>query len=199
MTRSRKGIVAFLAVALLLAVFSLLPVLRNNRPAPCGLSVVFVGMTNDPVGQMSPIRIAVPVNATGLCALLMVTNTGTNGSFRFCTASVERATKQGWEQYDLTNAWLHELLPIGQRLAVAESRAGGTAWRGIDGWEWSPRYGCLFAVAWPPGLPTNSAWRMRLRCAREPAGLRGLINRELAREVFPPGRECAVYSSEVVY
>jgi hypothetical protein len=133
--------------------------------------------------------------------LFLVTNTGNGGNLRFSTTSVERWTHRGWEQFPLTNAWLPGLAPINGRYAQAEQRAvASNAWRGIGGYQWSEwSVGCLFAVAWPPGLPTTSTWRMQVLGAREPAGLRGRINEELGREVFPPGRECTVYSSEVVH
>ena len=143
-------------------------------PSKSNLSVVFVGFTNNPQHTMQPVRVEVVQGATGFCALFRVTNIGTNNHIRFNTSSVESNDGRGWADF----------API-------------RSWAGVGGSVWSPGYSCLYAVAWPPGLPTNTAWRLKLSVAREPSGLREYVNRKLGREVFGPYGGHAMVSSEV--
>jgi|SRR5581483_5032841 len=150
----------------------------SSRPVPAAtsLSVGFVGMTNGPARQMKPTRIEVCQGATGLCAMFLVRDVSSNRWIWFKTASIEHKTPTGWQTF----------LPK------------GTSWSGINGGYWSPGYGCIFAVGWPPGLPTNATWRLRVSYGPEPSTLGMVLNRKLGREIFHSGPEEAVISSEEV-
>jgi hypothetical protein len=148
--------------------------LRQTNPTTPDLSVIFVGLTNGPVRQMTPTSIEVASSATGLCALFWVTNVGTRADLRFRTTSIEQRTRQGWERFVVSKAW-----------------------SGVGGSLWTPGYGCLFAIAWPPGMSTNATWRLQLSCQREPTGLRGRINDELGWEAFHAGQDRFISSSAV--
>jgi hypothetical protein len=140
------------------------------------LSVVFMGITNNPMRQFSPTRIEVCQGATGLCALFWVANITSNKWIWFKTASVEQKTDTGWLQFVPTNR----------------------DWAGINGGAWGPRYGCFYAVRWPPGLPTNASWRLQTGYGREPSHLGLVVNQKLGLEVFRSrGQESIVPSSEV--
>jgi hypothetical protein len=150
----------------------------NLRPGPpsAKLSVVFIGMTNNPARQMTPTRIELCQGATGPCAMFLVKNITSHEYIWFQTASVEQKASAGWQRFVLTNS----------------------SWSGVGGSLWQPGYGCLFGVGWPPGLPTNAVWRLRLTCGRDPSELGIIINQKLGRTVFHSGKEEAgVLSSEV--
>jgi hypothetical protein len=145
-----------------------------GSPGSSNLSVVFVGFTNNPQGAMQPVRIEVVEGAAGMCALFRVANVGTNRPLDFKTLSIESTNRRGWVPF-----------------------VPKTAWNGIEGAHWEPGYGCFYAVGWPPGLPTNATWRLRLSVTREPSGVRRLVNRMLNREVFGPSGRQTMLSSEV--
>ena len=172
--RHKYTVTVFAFVLLLLA----LVLWGSSRPVPAAtsLSVGFVGMTNGPARQMTPTRIVVCQGATGLCAMFSVRDVSSNRWIWFKTASIEQKTPTGWQTF----------LP------------NGTSWSGVEGGYWSPGYGCLYAVGWPPGLPTNATWRLRVSYGREPSRLGMVVNRKLGREIFHSGREEAVISSEEV-
>jgi hypothetical protein len=133
-------------------------------------------MTNNPTPQMTPIRVAVTQDATGLCALFLVTNISAKQYIWFKTASVEQKTEAGWKPF----------VPK------------GGPWTGVEGQLWSPGYGCLIAVGWPPGLATNATWRLQMRYGRDPSTLGIIINQKTGREFFPRGKaEWTIISSEV--
>ena len=166
---------AFSGILILLLLGYTWKLARNSVvPVKRDLSVVFVGFTNNPQHTMQPVRVEVVQGATGRCALFRVTSVSTNNYIRFNTSSVESNDGRGWAQF----------APV-------------SSWAGVEGSVWSPGYSCLYAVAWPPGLPTNMAWRLQLSVAREPSGLREYVNRKLGREVFGPYRRQAMVSSEV--
>jgi hypothetical protein len=140
------------------------------------LSVLFVGMTNNPIRTMGPPRVEVCGGAAGYCALFLVTNTSPKQCLWFKTGFVEQKTAGGWK-----------------RLAL-----GTNAWSGIAGSLWTPAYGCLVAVGWPPGLPSNACWRLGMDYGAEPSGLARLVNARLGWDLFHSGKkENALYSSEV--
>jgi len=166
------AVFAFVLLLLALILWS------GSRPVPVAtiLSVGFVGLTNGPARQMKPTRIEVCQGATGLCAMFSVRDVSSNHWIWFKTASIEQKTSAGWQRF----------LP------------NGTSWSGVEGGYWSPGYGCLFAVGWPPGLPTNTTWRLRVSYGREPSRLGMVVNQKLGREIFHSGPEEAVISSEEV-
>jgi len=170
----RRYTAFFVILILLLLSYKWWLTANSVVPSKSNLSVVFVGFTNNPQHTMQPVRVEVIQGATGFCALFRVTNVSTNNYIRFDTSSVEANDGRGWAHF----------API-------------SSWAGVEGSVWSPGYSCLYAVAWPPGLPMNVAWRLQLSVAREPSGLRESINRKLGREVFGPYGKQTMVSSEV--
>ena len=147
-------------------------------PPTTKLSVEFVGMTNSPMPQTTPIRVVVTKDATGLCALFFVTNISTKQFIWFETASVEQKTETGWKPF----------VPI------------GGSWTGIEGRVWSPGSGCLVAVAWPPGLATDATWRLQMSYGRDTSTFGQPINQNMnVRELYPSEKKAeeTIPSSEV--
>lgn len=175
MANWQKNAVTASASALLLLALVLW---GSSRPVPAAtsLSIGFVGMTNGPARQMKPTRIVVCEGATGLCAMFSVRVVSSNRWIWFKTASIEQKTPTGWQTF----------LP------------NGTPWSGVEGGLWSPGSGCLYAVGWPPGLPTNATWRLRVSYGREPSTLGRRVNRKIGLAIFRSGREEAVISTEEV-
>ena len=172
--RHKYTVTVFAFVLLLLA----LVLWSSSRPVPVvpSLSVSFAGITNSPARQMKPTRIELCKGATGLCAMFSVRNVSPNRGIWFETASIEQKTAMGWQTF----------LP------------NGTSWSGVNGGRWSPGYGCFFAVGWPPGLPTNATWRLRVSYGREPSTFGMVVNKKTGLEIFRRGREEAEVSSEEV-
>jgi hypothetical protein len=140
------------------------------------LSVVFVGMTNSPMRQMTPTRLEVCQGATGLCAKFWVTNIATKQFIWFKTVSIEQKTDAGWQSF----------VP------------SGGPWSGVEGSLWQPGYGCLYAVGWPPGLATNATWRLQVLYGRDPSEFGIVVNQKIGRDIFPSGKgELTIPSSEV--
>jgi hypothetical protein len=176
MKRYRRYLTVLAALLLISLVF-LLSRSSPTVPTPNKLAVTFIGLTKNPTRTMGPPRIAVCGGATGLCALFLVTNMTSNEFLWFKTPFAEQKIAGEWKEIS------HEL----------------NGWRGIEGGLWSPSYGCLIAVGWPPGLPTNATWRLRVAYGREASGLRLYINHRLRREIFHGSKEeNFVSSSEVV-
>ena len=98
-----KHVALLAAVALLLMACFGLAGLRTRPVWVSGLSVRFVGLTNNPVGQETPVRIIAAPDAVGLCALFWMANTNTDGALRFRTVGEERKTERGREPYVFTN------------------------------------------------------------------------------------------------
>lgn len=182
MAHPRRYVIVFVTFLLLLVAY-LFWMGGQAGPTSPKLAVVFVGMTNNPASTMTPVRVAVCQGATGRCAMFTVSNTTTNQYLRFKTTSVELKTETGWQSFVLSSG----------------------SWSGVEGSVWSPRYGCLFAVGWPPGLPTNASWRLQVRYEREPTSLGVILNQKIGRQLFPPGLlqlhrgegESTIQSSEV--
>ena len=175
MINRHKYIVTVFALVLLLLALVLWGSSRQ-APGAASLSVRFAGMTNGPARRMTPTRIEVCQGATGLSAIFSVRDVSSNHWIWFKTSSIEQKTPTGWQTFS----------------------PNGTPWSGVEGGYWSPGYGCLYAVGWPPGLPTNATWRLRVSYGRDPSGWRMVVNRKLGREIFHSGREEAVISSEEV-
>jgi hypothetical protein len=170
-----KYIAIFSVFVLILFGFVIRSNLRRVSVAP-SLSVAFVGVTNNPARQWTPTRIEVCQGATGLCALFLVRNVASNHSIWFKTASIEQKTSTGWQTF----------LP------------SGTSWSGVEGSVWSPGYGCLYAVGWPPGVPTNATWRLQVGTGPGPSGLQLLVNQRIRREIFHSGGQDAIVPSTEV-
>jgi hypothetical protein len=175
MTRNVQFIVGLAAILLVLGFCW---TARNLRPSvpPRKLSALFIGMTNNVTRTMGPPRVEVCGGASGTFALFLVTNTTRHDFLWFKTAAVEKKTPAGWQPFIPTSV----------------------PWSGPQGRLWSPGYGCLLAVGWPPGLPTNAYWRLQLTYGRDPGALGILINQESGREFFHSGKaENTIPSSEV--
>jgi len=182
MARPRRYMI-FFAVFVLLIVAYICLWGGHTGPTSPKLSVVFIGMTNNPIRTMTPTRLAVCQGATGRCAMFMVSNISSNQYIWFNTVSVEQKTETGWQQFIPSSG----------------------SWFGLEGGEWSPGYGCLVAVGRPPGLSTNASWRLQVRYGREPSSLGIRLNKMIGQKLFPPGLfplhrgegEAVVQSSEV--
>jgi hypothetical protein len=163
--------------ALILAGFyQLFTVSVYAGPPTTKLSVEFVGMTNNPTPQRKPIRLAVNGDAKGLCALFFVTNNSTTQAIWFDTVSIEQKTAAGWKPF----------VPSG-------------SWTEVGTIQWEPRYGCLLAVAWPPGLATNATWRLQMSYGQNTSTF-GPLEDGMNIQQFYPGKkvsEGTIPSSEV--
>lgn len=148
--------------------------LKPASPAKSDLSVEFMGMTNNPEHTMTPVRVEVIPGTPGRHALFRVKNNNPDKLIRFDTSCVETNDGQGWKKF----------VPAGD-------------WAGVGGSEWFPGYSCFYAIAWPPGLPTNVVWRMQMSVAREPTGLRQKINEFTVRKIFGDYDYQTTASSEV--
>jgi hypothetical protein len=172
MTRLQQIIVYFAALIVLLTGYlSFRDVPAKSSVA--SLSVLFLGMTNNPVWQSTAPRVVVSRGVTGLCALFLVTNVTARQSLWFNTTSIEQKTEAGWKTFVPT----------------------GSSWSAIGGGLWSPKYGCLVSVGWPPGLATNATWRLKVSYGRDPSPLGNLINQNTGHGFFPSGKEEAIISS----
>jgi hypothetical protein len=178
-----KRIGIYVGVLVVLLLFALVFFVRHLPPPPLPpskLAVSFVTLANNPTAAR-PAVVLSPHGATGLCAMFSVTNiAGTNVAkdpwIWFDTTAVELKTETGWQQ----------IMP------------DANAWSGIAGKRWNPGYGCLFAVGWPPGIPTNATWCIRVRYGLEPSVTQIIANDKLNRELFHSGKEeQTIVSSEV--
>lgn len=134
-----------------------------SLPSRSDLTVEFVCLTNDPVAAMEPVRVEVVNGTTGLHALFRVKNVNPDKSINFRTLGIEQETAQGWVPYAPTNSW-----------------------HGVGGDGWDPNYCCLYAIQWPPGLATNTAWRMQLNVEQDISNFRERINLLIHFPVFRP-------------
>jgi hypothetical protein len=163
----------FLLLALVVIVFLLLP---PEAPPKGDLTVTFLGMTNNPVRAVRPVRLELFQGATGLCAVFEVKSLATKSSIQYKQESIEKRTEAGW----ITSSHNPEHT-------------------GIAGMRWTPGYRSLYALAWPPDLPTNATWRVVLSVQRETEGFRRWANERLRREIFklPTYGKHTIYSGEV--
>lgn len=179
MTDSKKVALAVIAIMALSLVVWRLTGTGNNTTGGSGspeLRVDFVGFTNNPVATMTPVRVCLTRGTTGFCALFRVTNPDSTRFARFNTTGLEVNNGHGWEPAPFPGPGF-----------------------GMGGGKWSPGYGCLFAVGWPPVVSTNAAWRLQLSVAHEPTprGIRERINFLLGREIFGFNDKQTVTSPEV--
>jgi hypothetical protein len=142
------------------------------------LSITFQGWTNNPVRSPPPNRLELARGATGRCALFWVTNAEPfDHTLWFDSFEVEQNTNGQWLAFTRTNS----------------------LWSGVEGSVWWGGYGCMYAVGWPPGLPTNATWRLRIRCGRDLSPIKLRINEKLRRKIFHPDQKHMVlWSSEVI-
>jgi hypothetical protein len=136
--------------------------------------VEFVGLTNSPVRSMQPVRLEVVRGGSGVHAVFRVGNMSSNYFIRFWSITVEKNENGKW-----TDA--------GQAFGI----------NGLNGSRWSPGYSCLYAYPWPPGLPTNSTWRLQLVAGRERSGWSKYVNDKWRRDIFPPYAKHIVASTAV--
>jgi hypothetical protein len=106
-----------------------------------------------------------------LYALFAVTNAGKDASIWFDTASVEQKTEAGW-----------------QRIVPTRSSWGGITSDCLNMY-WPPGYGCFYAVAWPPGIPTNAPWRLKVKYGKAPSPLATKIADNLGLKFIAPRRQ----------
>ena len=122
------------------------------------LSVTHLGLRMDPLTHVTGFTIN-GRGATGLCAMFAVTNVSKDSAIWFETVAIQQKTDNGWQR---TPTDPYRTPPNPNK----------PAWSGIDAdGLWSPGYGCLFAVGWPPNLPTNAVWRIEIKCGRGPSKL----------------------------
>jgi hypothetical protein len=167
--RSRPIIVALLLIPA--SAFLVLMMTARTKPRPNDLSVVFVGLTNDPQKTMTPPRLAVISNGHGLHAVFAITNRSTDHYLQFGIDRIEKQVGDAWVEH-----------PAGQTSVAL-------------GMRWLPGYGCAYAIPWPPGLPAETPWRVNMWVKREPGLHLGLVNQWLHREIFRPyGRHSSTSS-----
>jgi hypothetical protein len=155
LSRWKKIVLAFIPLIILAVVLFLS--LLNPVPPVTPLAVTFAGWATDPVSSAFPPRLVAGRGATGVCALFWVTNSGPrNKTLWFNTVGVEQKIDGQWHPFPLA----------------------AQPWQGPEGHVWFGGYGCLFAVGWPPGLPTNATWRLQVRCGPDPS-LREMGFREM--------------------
>jgi hypothetical protein len=170
----RKRVIILVGVLCVIAgvLFSLLSFSR-----PRSVSVNFVCLTNNPVRAFtSPAgRFEVAMGATNLCAVFWFTNASA-ASVWFKTDCAERKVDGKW---------------------VECARPGGQ-WNGLEGGMWTKGSGCLYAVGWPPGGPTNATWRLRVRCGNDLSVFKIVVNQKLGA-IFSPSKSFDIFpSGEVV-
>lgn len=115
---------------------------------------------------------------TGLCGMFLVRNVTSNRWVWFKTLGVEQKTQEGWQTFIPSSA----------------------SWSGVEGSLWSPGYGCLYTVRWPPGLPTNAIWRLQVRVGEDlgVSGMRRLVNDRVGRKIFHSGGQDSIVPSTEV-
>ena len=135
--------------------------LRGGKGAQqVGLSVTFLGLTNNPVAESKRYGLWVPGSAKGTCALFRFKNMGSR-SIAFDTVGVEELTAEGWRAFR----------PKGK-------------WEAMSGCEWPSGSSCLVATGWPPGLSTSATWRISLRWGSEFINPAKLIHEWLGRAIL---------------
>jgi hypothetical protein len=177
MTLKARNWMLFVGALLVLAlVIGWIRSQAHSTPGPPPVSVVFTELMNDPVARMAPARVAVGAGATGLCAMFWVTNTSTDKYCWIRTAGVETQGPGGWQ----------------------ERRQIDVSWYGVMVSMWRPGYGCLVAVGWPPGIPTNECWRLKLIYGEDPSLGKSAINQKLGWVLFHPSDELGRFASSEV-
>lgn len=169
----RLLITFFSLLALIVIVCLLMP-----QEGPKGdLAVIFLGVTNNPVRSLRPVRLEMFQGTTGLCAVFDVKSLATNRFIQFEQEAIERREGREWKTSSRT-----------------AKHSGG-----ISGMRWTPGYKCLYALPWPAELSTNAAWRAVLSVQRETGGFRLWVNNRTRRDIFklPTFGKHTVYSSEV--
>lgn len=174
--RHRYSVIISVVVILVIGLIGFL-VWSSPRPGPVTpLSVAFIALTNNPARQWTPTRIEMCQGATGLCGMFFVRNASSNRVLWFKTVGVEQKTSAGWQTCVTSN----------------------TPWSGVEGSVWTPGYGCFYAVGWPPGLPTNATWRLRVAYGYDPSLMKMVLNQKIGKDIFHSGgQEAVVASTEV--
>jgi hypothetical protein len=155
-----RSIVLGITIAALLLCLTMAP----RRVAPSkgiGLQVTFLGLTNNPVAQFKPFRLCVSGSPSGTCALFRLKNAGGLRCIGFETSGVEQLTTEGWRPFSPTGPW-----------------------QGMKGAVWPPGSSALFAIGWPPGLSSNTTWRLALRWREELTIPAEVINQWSNRKIF---------------
>ena len=188
--RNRKRIIVASVVVLVL----LGSWMMGSRSHSGTMEVTFIGWTNNPQEtypaqsyphpQNAPIRVCVtPPDATGRCALFRVTNAHKTGVLWFKTTAIETkdgATWNTWQTFPL----VHTVIPM-------------VPWQGASGSSWHPGTSMLYAIGTPPGVPSNTCWRMRVSVTLEPTGFRQYANEKLGQKLLRLYSWHVITSSEV--
>src|SRR5947209_1238764 len=82
-----------------------MPFRGRKRAQPVGLSVTFVGFTNNPVAESKRWGLLVPATAKGRCALFRFKNEGDARSLAFESVGVEELTTEGWKAFRPKAQW----------------------------------------------------------------------------------------------
>jgi hypothetical protein len=156
-----------------LGVFAGLLLWLLGAKKPRSISVEFVGLTNNPVATLPSAapRLVLAAGATNLCALFWFTNAHA-ASVWFKTDCAEQ--KVGGK-------WVECARPSGQ-------------WNGVDGGLWMKGSGCLWAIGWPPGLPTNATWRLQVRYGNDLSMFKIIMNQKFGA-VFHPSESFDTFPS----
>jgi len=105
--------------------------------------------------------------------MFLVSNIASNRWIWFKTTAVEQKTESGWQTFSPTRSF---------------------DYRALEGGVWTSGYSCLVAVGWPPGLPTNATWRLRVGYGEE--SKRYVIwNQKIGRQIFPSGKQEGVITT----
>jgi hypothetical protein len=142
-----------------------------NRPRP--ISVGFVSLTNNPVATLASAkpRLAMAQGATNLCAVFWFTNAHA-ASVWFKTDCAEQKIGGKW----------------------VECARPSSQWNGVEGGLWRKGSGCLYAVGWPPGLPTNATWRLKVRYGNDLSVFKIIMNQKFGA-VFHSSESFGIFPS----
>jgi hypothetical protein len=140
-------------------------------------SVEFVSLTNNPVSipPSASARLILSEGATNLCALFWFTNSNA-ASVWFKTECAEQKVGGKW----------------------IECARPSARWNGVGGGLWFKGSGCLYAVGWPPGLPTNAIWRLQVRYGNDLSLSKLIMNRRLRFMLFRPSQSFDIFPSTEV-
>jgi hypothetical protein len=150
---------------------------------PPRLAIELAGVENDPITH-PPNGLTVLHGGRGLCAIFAVTNISKDASIWFTTWGLEQ--KVGAE-------WRRIRVPRYESRVVGKLRAGGDPWFLVDSDDvnnvFPPGRGWYYVVPWPANVPTNAAWRLKLRYGRAPSQMAEKIDNQLGVRFFAKRRK----------
>ena len=184
-----------IALVIVLFACAIIMALRHRATPVNDLTVMFVGLTNNPGPSVYP-ALSVLSGGVGLHALFGVTNVSQQSALQFGIFAIETQGGNGSSQ----------VFPTGFRRSAKESDAPD-GWRATEaggfftapmGMQWRPGHGCLYAIPWPAAIAPNTPWRLRLWVRREPKPYLALFNQPIGREFFRPRGDHTVAGDVVV-